>query len=233
MPIDLKAHLNRTLTPALLIDLEDAMRAEAAKAHAMVHDHAGLNRKRSRELEGQARFRMMEERFEAVCQIHGGLLLTDGVIPNTDRKVYQPFMRFQSDGRGVIFGLAAMPEPKKIPAKNLSRTSGVSLNYHFSQRLDLDGTGPKVGDLFALFLVARDRERAGKIEELAVGVIESAYNAFLFYQPLDQFLAHSADMTDMSQPSELVIPKVTLKREVRPFQPPEQTPARSEGTGSA
>jgi hypothetical protein len=124
MTANMKATLRLLLKKALVIDLEDRLRAEAVKAFEMVRDRAGLNKKRARELEGQARFRMMEEGFEAVCKVHGGSLLIGSVIPATELKVFQPFMRFEADGQGVILGLAAMPEPHKVPNKNMSRLAG-------------------------------------------------------------------------------------------------------------
>ena len=151
--------------------LEDRLRAEALQAFASVRDHFKLSTKRSRELEGQARFRMMEQGFEEVCELHGGHLLQGGIIPLTDLKVFQPFMRFEHDGQGFILGLTAMPEPKSLPAKNMSRRAGVTLNYNLTPRLDFDGAGPKIGDVFILLLVARDRNAAGQIEEIAIGVI--------------------------------------------------------------
>ena len=60
-------HLRLTLGKDLLIDLEDRVRAEAVKAFEMIRDHSGLDRKRAREAEGQARFRMWEQGFEEVC----------------------------------------------------------------------------------------------------------------------------------------------------------------------
>src|SRR5690606_16318327 len=91
--------------------------------------------------------------------------------------------------QGVIFGMAAMPEPKTIPSKNKSRIAGVSLNYYLTPRLDFDTVEPKIGDIFVLLLVSRNRERAGQIEEIAIGIIDSKYENFLFYEPLDKFLS--------------------------------------------
>jgi hypothetical protein len=81
---------------------------------------------------------MMEKSFQEVCETHGGALLKDGIIPLSDLRVFQPFMRFEHLGQGIIFGLAAMPEPKALPTKNISRKAGVTLNYYLSPRLDLD-----------------------------------------------------------------------------------------------
>ncbi|MDW9488221.1 hypothetical protein GYB73_08685 [Sinorhizobium meliloti] len=228
--------LKRRFPPALfknlLLDLEDRLSACALNAHTMVRDHAGLDPKRSRELEGQARFRMMEKAFQETCEIHGGALLTDGILPLTDLRVFQPFMRLEHSGHGIIFGLAAMPEPGTLPVKNMSRKAGVTLNYYLSPRLDLDGTGPKIGDIFVLFLVARDRERAGKIREFAVGVIDAGYEQYLFYEPLDKYLEGYADEPVFaplpSSGSGVKSPVVSLKKTITPFIPPEQ-PGDSDG----
>ena len=118
---------------------------------------------------------MWEQGFEDVCSLHGARRIEGDVLPGTDLNVYQPFMRFEVDGRGIILSLASMPDVGKLPVKNKSRVAGVSLNYSWSPRLDLDGGGPKVGDLFATLLVSRDRDLAGQIEEIAIGVIDSVY----------------------------------------------------------
>ncbi|MFU1607891.1 hypothetical protein ACM25O_16185 [Sulfitobacter pontiacus] len=208
---------------ALLIDLEDRCRAEALKAFEMVRDHAGLDKKRGRELEGQARFRMMEKGFQEVCEVHGGELLTGGLIPNTNLKVFQPFMRFEHEGKGVILGLAAMPEPSGLPIKNKSRLAGVTLNYHLQPNLDLDGVGAQVGDVFIVFLISKDRERAGRLEEIAIGVISAAYDQFLCYEPLENYLGDQEVVTDGAAPTSAAadVPAVRLKASIRPFVPPE------------
>lgn len=123
----------------LIIDLEDRLRGEALKAHRMIQDHSGLDPRRARALEGLSRFHMMEKGFQEVCELHGGALLDGGIIPGTDFKVFQPFMRFEHEGQGFILGLAAMPEPSKLPVKNKSRKAGVTLNYRLSPHFDFDG----------------------------------------------------------------------------------------------
>ena len=230
----MKSRLLKALPKNLLVDLDDRLRAEALKAFEMVRDRSGLDAKRSRELEGQARFRMMEQAFQEVCESADGKLLEGGVIPRTDLKVFQPFIRFEGAKHGVILGLSAMTEPKSIPSKNKSRLAAVSLNYYLSPRLDLDGASPKVGDLFALFLVSRDKDRAGKIEEVALGVIDSKYESFLFYEPLETFMAGYTERPQGKAPT----PRkrvVALKKEIKPFVPPEM-PKKEEddsGTGTA
>lgn len=217
--------LLQALNRELLLDLEDRLRAEAVKAFEMVRDRAGLDKKRARELEGQARFRMMEQGFEEVCALHSGRPLDGGVMPNTKLKIFQPFTRFEVDGRGIILGLAAMPDRKAIPAKNKSRLAGVAINYALSPRFDFDGSGPKIGDVFAVLLVSRDRAKAGMIDEIAVGIIDSGYSSFLFYEPLERFL-----ISDISVPATEPVtveairrpePTVKLRKDVKPFVPPE------------
>ncbi len=222
---NIKHILRKLITKDLVLDLEDRTKAEAIKAFEMVRDKSGLDQKRARELEGQARFRMMEQGFVEVCALYGGRELDGGLIPKTDLKVFQPFMRFEKDGVGVILALAAMPEPNTVPSKNMSRLSGVSVNYHLSPRLDFDGTSAKMGDLFALFLVARDKKKSGKIEEIAMGVVDAEYESFLFYEPLEKFMTGIADAnTDAPNPSSnpsFPVVGVSLKKAPKPFIPPE------------
>lgn len=230
----IKQRIRTAVSRELLIDLEDRLRAEAVKAMETVRDHTTLDPKRGREAEGQLRFRMMEQGFEHVCALHGGTLLDGGIIPNTDLKIFQPFMRFEKDGKGIILGLAAMPEPKTVPFKNRSRVAGVSMNYHLSPRLDFDESGPKIGDIFVLFLVARSREKAGQIEEVAIGVVDSKYESFLYYEPLGRFLSGSADAPPSEPPSGNPPParSVSLKPGVKPFVPPEAPPAKEDDDAS-
>ncbi|RWC25482.1 hypothetical protein [Mesorhizobium sp.] len=232
MSPSVKRQLVSALPKDLLLSLEDSLRAEALKAFAIIRDHSGLrDKRRARGGEGQLRFRMMEERFEEVCQSYGGLLLEGGVIPATDLKVFQPFVRFEVRGQGIIFGLAAMPEPKAIPSKNKSRTAGVSLNYYLTPRLAFDSAGPKMGDIFVLFLVSRHRERAGQIEEIAIGIIDSKYENFLFYEALDKFLSDYAEKPTSAPPVSSP-PQVKLKKGVAPFVPPEAPPSEKKETGT-
>lgn len=220
--------LRLTLTKEFLLSVEDALRAEAIKARDVIRDHSGLkDRRRARGAEGQLRFRMMEERFEEVCQHFGGRPLEGGVIPGTDLKVFQPFCRFETEGQGFIFGLAAMPEPKVIPPKNKSRAAGVSINCHLLPGL-FDAGRPKVGDVFVLLLVARDRERAGLIEEMAIGIVDSKYESFLFYEPLGKFMSgHGEEPIAPAPLPPSPASTVVLKKGVTPFVPPE-APATEE-----
>jgi hypothetical protein len=227
----IKTRLVRALLKALVLDQEDGLRAVALKAFEMIRDHSGLENKRAREAEGQVRFRMSEQIFEEVCHLHGGHLLEGGVIPHTDLRVFQPFMRFEVEGQGVILGLATMPARGLLPVKNKSRRAGVTVNYELSPRLDFDGSGPKIGDIFALLLVARDRESAGKIEEIALGVIDSEYESFLFYETLDEFLSGQSDAPVPVAPAP-ARPEggsnVSLKEKVIPFVPPEEAGQKDE-----
>lgn len=235
MTAPIQARLRTVLSRDLLIDLEDRIKAEALRAYEVVRDgFEGLTPLRARGLEGQARFRSCEQGFEDVCTLHGGRLLEGGVIPKTDLKIHQPFMRFEHEGQGVVLALASMPVTGALPVKNKSRLAGVSINYELSPRLDFDGAGPRIGDIFGALLVARDRERAGKIEEIAVGVIASNYEGFLYYEPLDSFLAGEADVDPNIQPPDPVVspegeqPQVTLKKVPKLFVPPEAPSNREE-----
>ncbi len=125
---------------------------------------------------------MQEQSFQRISLSHGSHEMTATVILGTDLKVYQPFMRFAKpeEGHVVILGFAAMPDPKELPPKNLSRRAAASLNYHVQESLDLDGKRPKLGDVNVMLLAARDRENAGMVKEIAERMVDSAYSEFLF-----------------------------------------------------
>ncbi|MFT8506827.1 hypothetical protein [Acetobacter sp.] len=234
--IDIRRTILDALPRDLLLDLEDRLRAEAIKAYEVVKREFSLNRKRSRELEGQTRFRLQEQGYEEVVQLHGGHLLVDGVMLNTDLKVFQPFARFSGPEIGVILGFAAMPEPRKIPPKNMSRAAGVTLNVTLQPDLLRDEKSPKPSDIFVLFLTARDRERAGMIEEIAIGVIGASYKDFIFYESLDKFLSgYVADPVVPDGPDESEESKkvVKLRQTRKVFIKPEKKPDADvdEGTG--
>lgn len=228
MTDDVKAKLISTLTRDLMLDLVDMVTARAHAAHELVRDHTDLRGKGARGLEGQARFRLMERGFEDVCELHGGIPLGGGAMPGTDLRFFQPFMRFGGAEPGVVLALASMPYPKEKPVKNQSRLAGVSLNRYLTPELDFGRESPKPGDVFALFLVARDPSQAGKIEEIAVGVIDAEYNAFLSYEVIEDLLGEygapsgpvngSGGPGDGSSGGQLV----RLKAKRGQYQPPEQ-----------
>lgn len=233
--IDIRRTLLSGLPKDLLFDLEDRLRAEAIKAREVIRKEFALSPKRSRGLEGQARFRLQEEGFEEVVQLHGGQLMTEGVITGTDLKFFQPFARFQGLERGVILGFASMPEKGSLPPKNMSRSAGVTLNVNLQINLFTDESTPQPTDIFALFLTARDRERAGLIEEIAIGVIGGDYREYVFYESLDDFLRGYG-----SEPEESEGPikpqggdkNVKLRKTRKPFDQPEKRPDKDVRDGS-
>jgi hypothetical protein len=216
-----KKRFNPGVFKGLLLDLEDRCRAETLQAHMMISTHSGLDRRRSRLVEGIARYNMMEKGFHEVCQLHGGSLLEGGIIPQTDLKVFQPFHRFVHGGEGIILGLAAIPTPQATPSKNMSRKAAVTINYTLSPRLDFDGTGPKSGDIFVLFLVSRDASRAGVIQEFAVGVLDSKHEQYLFYEPLELYIEGYADKLAPEDSAEDAGGVVRLKSKLTIYQAPE------------
>lgn len=222
--IDIRKTLVEALPKNLLLDLEDRLRAAALHAFDVVQQELPLNRKRSREAEGQIRFRLQEQAYEEVVREHGGDLLVDGVMVGTDLKVFQPFARFAGSKVGIILGFAAMPEPRKIPPKNQSRAAGVTLNVSLQPSLLDDGKSPRSSDIFALFLTARDRERAGRIEEIAIGVIGSDYKDFIFYESLEAFLGGYAEVPATPDHGGKGGAAVKLRATRKPFVPPEARP---------
>lgn len=231
--IDVRCTLLDALPKNLLLDLEDRLRAAALHAFDVVQQELPLNPKRSREAEGQIRFRLQEQAYEEVVCEHGGDLLVDGVMVGTDLKVFQPFARFAGSKVGVILGFAAMPEPRKIPVKNQSRAAGVTLNVSLQPSLLDDGTSPRATDVFALFLTARDRERAGRIEEIAIGLIGADYKDFIFYESLEAFLSGYAETSATPDDGSTGGAAVKLRTVRKPFVPPEACPDTEVGDGTA
>lgn len=233
---DLKAKLFAVLPRDLVLDLVDMATARALNAHELVRDHTDLRGRGARGLEGQARFRLMERGFEDVCELHGGVALGGGVMPDTDLRFFQPFMRFGGGEPGVVLALASMPYAKEKPVKNQSRLAGVSLNRYLTPELDFGEASPKAGDVFALFLVARDAARAGRIEEIAIGVIDAEYKTFLIYETVDDFLggygAAEGPGGDGGGPEGgdggAPVGLVRLKTKRSQYQPPEQEVVESD-----
>jgi hypothetical protein len=114
----LKKRLISALPRDLLIDLMDATVARAVQAHEVIRDHTDLKGKSARGAEGQIRFRLIEKGFQEVCAVHGGALLAEGILPDTNLRFYQPFMRFDGREGGVILGFASMPARREVPIKN-------------------------------------------------------------------------------------------------------------------
>jgi hypothetical protein len=234
--VRIKLALRTALSRDLVLDLYDLLLARASAAHDMIRDHADLDDRRSRMVVGRVRFPMQERSFEESCQRHGGLKLDTDVLPGTDLKFFQPFFRFPTPSVGVILGFASMPEGKKLPNENISRKSGVTLNYHLENRFDFDGTGPKPGDIYALFLVARDPAHAGRVTEVAIGVIDAEYDDFIFYETVEEFLRDIGDSSgtgDEPPPpysrGDVIDPSlVKLKPSAKPFVAPEEFPANGE-----
>lgn len=234
--MDIRRTILDTVPKELWIDLEDRHRAEAFKAHDVVKTNIPLNAKRSREVEGQIRFRLQEQGYEEVVQLHGGHLVENGIMPGTDLRVYQPFARFQGPKVGVILGFAAMPEPRKMPAKNMSRAAGVSLNWHLQPSMFDDPKSVRANDIFVLFLTARDRNKAGMIEEIAVGVIGADYKDFIFYESFEDFLrgyGEGSEAPDGSDSSKGGGAEVKLRKTRKLFLPPENRPDSDAEEGSS
>lgn len=229
-----KARVVDCLPRELLIDLLDAAEARARQAYELVRDNTDLKGRSARGLEGQARFRLMEKGFQDACEARGGLPLEGDVIPGSDLRYYQPFMRFGGDAPGVLLGLASMPAHRELPTKNRSRLAGVTLNYRLTPRLDLDddGRSAKPGDIFVLLLFARDPSRSGRLEEVAIGVIDSEYQGFLFFETVETLMAAYASSSSEEDSAQDGPPLVSLKKTPKPFRPPEQPDADEKSDSS-
>jgi hypothetical protein len=206
--VGIKDILKQALSRELILELYDLLVARAACADSMIRDHADLDAKRARMVVGRVRFPMQEKSFEDACAARGGHKLDTEVLPGTDLKFFQPFFRFPTEKVGVILGFASMPEGNRLPIENISRKAGVSLNYELENRFDFDGKGAKPDDVYALFLVARDPDHAGRVSDVAVGVINAEYDAYIFYETVEAFLK---DLGDPEPKGEERVPLVKLK----------------------
>lgn len=225
--IDIRHTILQAIPRDFWLDAEDRLRADTMSAHTVINQNFTLSAKRSGSLVGQARFRLQEQGFEEVVPHHGGIILTSGVLPETDLKFYQPFARFAGPEVGIILGFASMPEKRRLPPKNMSRATGVTLNVRLQASLFDDEDSPKPTDIFVLLLTSRDRNRAGRIEEIAVGAIDSNYNDFIFYESLDDFLSgYETAPGDPDSPDSPLDgdPIVKLRTTRKPFTPPEKHP---------
>jgi hypothetical protein len=232
---EIKARIVGILPRDLLIDLLDTAVARARQAHELIRDNTDLSGRSARGLEGQARFRLMEKGFQDTCELHAGVRLEGDVIPGTDLRYYQPFMRFGGNQPGVLLGLASMPEPREMPAKNQSRLAGVTLNYRLTPRLDLEGDGQtaKPGDIFVLFLFARDPAQGGRLQEVAIGVIDTEYQGFLAYETVEALMGDYAPTPTQMEPAQEGQPLVTLKKTPKAFRPPERPDSDEAADGPA
>lgn len=212
----------RAIKQPLIIDLIDRLPQEAFRAHEMVKNESGLEGRSARELTGQARFRMMEKGFVDENVKHGGLRLDADIMPGIGEHVFQPFYIYGDAGERVVLGLATISEPSKLPGKNRSRGAAVQLNYRVLPTLDFEGTSPKAGDIFVLFLVARDPQHGGMIKEMAIGVIDALYQQYIAYVPIEKLLALYSTPTPTTGGDGS--PSVGLKLKVQPekFVGPEQ-----------
>lgn len=237
MTEDLNGRLVAALPRDLLLDLIDMGVARALKAHELIRDHTDLEGRSARGAEGQVRFRLMEKGFQDICEQHGAVALGGGLLPGTELRFFQPFMRFEGKKGGVILGLASMPARRELPNKNLSRMTGVTLNFHLTPRFGLDASDPQPGDVFVLFLVARDPARSGKIDEIAIGAIDSKYESYVFYETIEAFISNyvsaapSAPQTESDPPTALPS-LIKLKPGRKTFKPPEASDDK-DGAGSA
>ncbi len=218
------ATIAETLPRDLVIDLLDMAAARARQAHELIRDNTDLSGRSARGLEGQARFRLMEKGFQDTCENYGGVRLDGDIVPGSDLRCFQPFMRFGGSKSGILLGLASMSAPREVPTKNQSRSAGVTLNYRLSPGFDFEGEGrsAKPGDIFVLLLFARDPSSGGRLQEVAIGVIDAKYEGFLAYEPVEAFLANYAPASESSKkPKSPPAAVVTLKKQPQVFKAPE------------
>ena len=183
----------------------------------------------------------------------------DGVVVNLQRRIEFEVRILVQEARGEDAGPAQREHDQLRAALDVHIAQARSINEkltgiprliaegvsHLSARLDhtedlqarldLDGTGPKVGDVFILLLVARDRAVAGQIEEIAIGVINSGYEQYLHYETLPSYLQGHADESVTPGPTPLAPTStvIQLKPKITPFVPPEKQDGDKPSEGEA
>jgi hypothetical protein len=136
-----------------------------------------------------------------------------GTVPGTEVKVYQQ-VHFV---KGVLLGLASVPEPGELPVRNLTRSNlAQCINAHWEADLFGKRTAPPEIEVYALLLVCRDRKNLGDLQEVAIAVIAANYDKYLHYERLESFLRRY-------EPKEEPQPNVTpvMKKSVGTYVPPE------------
>jgi len=187
---EIKARIVSILPRDLLIDLLDTAVARAHQAHELIRDNTDLTGRGARGLEGQARFRLMEKGFQDTCERHGGMRLEGDVIPGTGLRYYQPFMRFGGDHPGVLLGLASMPEPMRV-----AEQKPIPARWRDTELPPDTASGPgwrwpdgKAGRHLHPLLFARDPSQGGRLQEVAIGVIDAEYQGLLVYETVETFM---------------------------------------------
>ena len=80
-----------------------------------------------------------------------------------------------------------------------------------------------------LLLCARDVAKGGRLEEVAMGVIDTEYQSFLAYEPIETLMAEFAPPAVKPEPApEASPPLVTLKKTRKPYKPPQNPDAGKE-----
>lgn len=195
--------------------------ARFAAAHLLISG-TDLTLRRARRIEGQYRYVSVEQGVETIGLAHGGENLQNQTVPGSDALIYQPFIRFGD----VVVGFAMHAEPGALPTKNKTRGATAELNFAFMDTLELDTPSSKPL-LYVALLASRDRSVAGTVRQIEIAVIDSAFDHFIFRQPIERFIASypaagsstaaapTAPSPTSSTPA--AAPLVKLKPQPKPF----------------
>lgn len=217
----------------MLVDLADELRARTAKAHEVVSEHTDLDPRRRNRASGMLRFHLNEKGFEDITQFHGGVPLLNGVLPDIEIAVFQPYKQFGN----VLLGFATATEPGCAPAKNKSRQNAAQLNFDFMDTLEVEAK--RSSTLFVLLVIYRDMADPGKVAEIGVGVLASDCTHFVFYERFEGFIARYARPTekpavrreldaDVDGSEKLVVLKTNPRRYTPPEEPEEPSSSEDE-----
>jgi len=110
------------------------------------------------------------------------------------------------------------------------------MNVFLTPRLDLEGDGgiAQPGDIFVVFVFARDPSRGGVLREIAIGFIDAEYERFLAYETIEAFLAaYAPSPADVIGSSAEGLSLVSLKKRIVPFRPLASSDSDESAVGSA
>ncbi|MGE0604748.1 MAG: hypothetical protein AB7O46_13280 [Xanthobacteraceae bacterium] len=190
----------------------------AAKRSAKLANDAGLEGAGKARVAGFTRFILSENVLDNTAKSMGAEPLS-GTIPATDLRIYQTV----HVKNGALLGLATIPEPGILPAKNLTRANLSSIvNAHWQPDLFKTGPHPTI-EIYAVLIVCRDPANISDLQEVAIAVISAKYDQYLHYEKLDQFLKRYEPVSEKKS-APAVKPKL---KTASPYVAPEDEAARN------
>lgn len=203
-----------------LIDVADLLRSTRKTAG----EHAGamgLAGRQALRIAGFGAYEIQTKLLPELTLLQGGFVIEDDNFPGTELRSFQPICRY---GR-VLFGKASIPDPGELPTRNVTRSNGAKVNVPHGTAAFLPGLEPPAPTkdvVYVLLLTCRDRNDPARYQHVAIAALEPDFSGFIFYEPLDQFIAgygeiDSGTATGATTPAAASL-GLELKKGVPPFQ---------------